>query len=77
VIPGASEAGLNFVGDAETAVVARDLVRLAQIIPRPVRCSTDALYRLGDECGDLTRGRVADDPEYVFGALGRDLLGRA
>src|ERR1700730_11441919 len=29
VVPGASEAGLNFVGDAEAAMIAGDLVRLA------------------------------------------------
>ena len=75
MVTGAAETGLHFVGNAQSAVLAGDLVRLGQIIPRAVGCATDALDRLRDERGDLTRRRVADDLANVFGALGGDLFG--
>ena len=69
VIARASEAGLHFVGDAETAVLARDLVRFAQVIPRAVRRAADSLNRLGDERRDLARRRVANEFADVVGTL--------
>src|ERR1700687_4217475 len=77
VIARATETGLHFIGDAQSTVIARDPVRLTEIIAGAMRRSSHALNRLGDERRDLSWRRVPDDSENVFGALRCDLFRRA
>ena len=69
VMAGAAEAALHFVGDADAAVLADDVVHdLEELLGRRDRAA-DALNRLADEAGDLARRFVLDDVLDVVRAL--------
>ena len=63
VMARAAEPALHFVGDAQAAVLADDVVDDLEILRggRRVHDAADALNRLGDEAGDLARRLVLDD----------------
>src|ERR1700737_3567340 len=75
VIARATEPGLHLIGDAQSTVLARDPVRLTEIIARAMRRPSHPLNRLGAKCRGLSRRRVPDDSGEVFrgpgGALPR------
>ncbi len=52
-VAGAAEAGLHFVGDAQAAVLADDVVDDLEIFRRRRDGAADALDRFADEAGDL------------------------
>src|SRR2546423_2763543 len=63
----ASPSGLHFIGDEESAVVLDDFEDDLEIFLGRCNEAADALNRLGDEGGDLSRGRGLD---YVLNILG-------
>ena len=79
MLAGAAEAGLHFVGDAQAAVLADDVVDDLEIFRRRRDGSADALDRFADEAGDFARRFVADQIFDVVGAFdvaARDTRGR-
>ena len=60
VMAGAAEAALHFVGDADAAVLADDVVDDFEELLRRRDRAADALNRLADEAGDLARRFVLD-----------------
>src|SRR5579863_2764649 len=66
---GAGEAGLDFVGNKEDAVLVEDFLYLFEIVWRRNNDATFAHDWLGDECGRVARSGEADDVVDGFGAL--------
>ncbi len=69
VVAGAAEAALHFVGDADAAVLADDVVDDLEKFLRRRDRAADALNRLADEAGDLAWRLVLDDILDVVRAL--------
>jgi len=66
---GAAEAGLNLIGDADTAGVAGVGVGVGEVIGRVGHGAADALHRLGDVGGHFATGAELDDVEHFFGVV--------
>src|SRR5262249_59907602 len=67
--PGPAEAGLDLVRDAESAVLADDLVDELEVLARRRDGPADPLDRLGDEARDLPRRLALDQGLHVPRAL--------
>ena len=67
---GAAEAGLDFVGNAESAVTAHDVVGLRKVAFGEDDGAADALDGLGDEACHLAGGGELDELLDVVGVVG-------
>ena len=74
---GAAEAGLHFVGDAETTELARDRVGFFQVIAGAMSGAAHALHRLGNECRDLAGRRETNRFANLVCGFARNFFGRA
>src|SRR5580704_6142103 len=74
-LPGASKAGLDFVGDEQNAVLIEDLLDLFEVIRWRHDDAAFAHHRLGNEGGDIGGSRETDDIVDRAGALAATFFG--
>ena len=74
-LAGAGEAGLDFVGDEENAVLVENFLYFFEVVWRRDDDAAFAHDRLGDECGHVAGSGEADDVVDGLGALASAFFG--